>query len=248
MIKTCCKPYQWWLDLIRKEEPFTFIRYGDGEWASVVGKKTKNCDGHNLRIPQMRRQIIRSIVDVPPDEPNYYRTVWMDGNCQPVENLANRWIPNRAPDVTWYNALAIHFANISGHNYPYFEAMRNLKMNIVVIGPQHLRGIKKAGCFGYHSFVQVPYRTAYNARDRIINQALEFKPPVFYSIHAGPPAPAFAWLLWRERGDTCIIADLGSILDGYGHKKFGGKGGGALTRKFWRERATRQILQRNLRG
>ena len=67
---------------------------------------------------------------------------------------------------------------------------------------------------------------------------------------AGPPAPAFAWMLWKERGDTATILDLGSILDGYTHERYGGpvSKGAALTRSFWRKRATMDILKRNLTG
>ncbi len=192
----------------------------------------------------MRRSIIQ-----PGNAPNYYRSLWMDGNCRPMERLARDHLEKITPSgVIWWNALAIHFKNISGQGYPYFQAMRNLKMPIVVIGPAHLRNIGKAGCFDYHGFVEVPAKNAYFARDRIIEEALSFPEPCLYSVHAGPPSPILDWILWKERGDTCIILDLGSILDGYCHPKFGGPGGGRLTRKFWKKRATREILRRNLTG
>jgi hypothetical protein len=87
--------------------------------------------------------------------------------------------------------------------------------------------------------VQVPYHSAFFDCERIIDEALAFEPPVFYSIHAGPPAPVFAWRLWKERGKTCPIWDLGSILDGFC---------GAKTRKFWKKRCTPDIIRRNLTG
>lgn len=254
-VKTKCLPYRFWVNLIKKEEPFTFVRYGDGElnaifWVSRKkgGGRTRNGDGHTLRNKQMRKQLVKSIQQ-PGLAPNYYRSVWMSKDCRPMERLARDHLASITPKgMVWYNALAIHFKNISGQSHAYFQAMRNLKMPIVIIGGKHLRTLGKAGCFDYHGFVEIPGKNAYHACDRIIDEALAFPSPCFYSIHAGPPSPVFAWLLWRERGNECIIADLGSILDGYGHPRLGGKGGGRLTRTFWRKRATPAILRRNLTG
>lgn len=255
MLKTECKPYSWWVAKIKSEEPFTLVRYGDGELNAMfwVGRKkgggrTKNGDGHTLRNKSFRHALRQSVLQ-PPNGSNYHCSLWMDDNCQPHERLARDHLSRLAPDVTWYNALAIHFANIEGRNYPYFEAMRGQKRPVVVIGPKHLRAIDRAGCFEYQGFVQVPSKNAFFSRERVIKEALSYPEPCLYSIHAGPPAPVFAWDLWRERGDTCTILDLGSILDGYGHSRFGGKtGGGRLTRKFWKRRATAAILRRNLTG
>jgi hypothetical protein len=254
-VKTKCLPYEFWVNLIKKEEPFTFTRYGDGElnaifWVSRKkgGGRTRNGDGHSLRIKIMRRQLIKSIQQ-PGLTPNYYRSLWMDGNCRPMERLARDHLGSiTPPGMVWYNALAIHFKNIGGQNHAYFKAMRNLKMPIIIIGPKHLRGVDKAGCFDYHGFVEVPSKNAYHACERVIEEALAFPAPCFYSIHAGPPSPVISWVLWKERGDDCIICDLGSILDGYSHKRLGGPGGGRLTRKFWKHRATRRLLRQNLTG
>jgi hypothetical protein len=57
-------------------------------------------------------------------------------------------------------------------------------------------------------------------------------------------------MLWKERGDSCAILDLGSILDGYCSARYGGtvEGSAPITRKFWKKRATRELLRRNLTG
>lgn len=245
-MRTKCLPYKFWLNLISSGKPFTFVRYGDGELNAMFwkprgkgGGRTRNGDGHTLRNKKMHRQMLRSFIQ-PGDAPNYYRSVWMDDDCQPAERLARNYLPNIMPqDTILYNALAIHFKNIVGENYPYFKMMRNLKMPIIVIGPAHLRNLPKAGVFEYQGFVEVPYRRAYFAQERIIKEALDFPEPCLYTIHAGPPSPIFAYRLWKARGDTCQILDLGSILDGYCGKN---------TRKFWRRRATPELIKRNLIG
>lgn len=247
----------YWLGKIATGKPFTFVRYGDGElnalfWTSRKkgGGRTRNGDGHSLRIKQMRRQMKKSIQQ-PGDTPEYYRSVWMNGNCQPVERLAQEHLTSISPvGAIWYNALAIHFANISGNAHPYFKLMRNLDMPLIIIGPKHLRKLPQAGVFAYQGFVEVPYRRAYFAQERIIEEALQFPEPCLYSIHAGPPSPILAYRLWKARGNTCQILDLGSLLDGYVSRRYGGpvKGGAPITRKFWKKRATKAILRRNLTG
>jgi len=255
-MKTICKPYAWWVDKIRREEPFTFVRYGDGELNAMIwtgrkngGGRTKNGDGHTLRSKGLR-ELLRKSIKQPPNDGNYYRSLWMDGNCVPKERLARDHCDRLFPGVTWYNALAIHFANVEGRNYPFFQAMRNQTRPVVVVGPAHLRGIDRRGVFDYDGFVQVPYHRAFFQRERIVEEALRYPADTLYSIHAGPPSPVIAWMLWKARGDTCAALDLGSILDGYVHARYGGtvQKGAALTRSFWKKRATMDILQRNLTG
>jgi len=255
-MKTIVKRYRWWIAKLVSEEPFTFVRYGDGELNAIIwtnrghgGGRTKNGDGHTLRDKTMRALLIQSIRQ-PPNDGNYYRSLWLDEKGVPVERLAREHCDRLFPGVTWYNALAIHFKNVEGKNYPYFQAMRNQRRPVVVIGPEHLRGINERGCFDYDGFVSVPYRRAFFERERIVEQALAFPPDTLYSIHAGPPSPVIAHLIWKERGDTCAALDLGSVLDGYVHTRYGGsvEKSAALTRSFWKKRATTAILERNLRG
>ena len=255
-MKTVCKPFEWWVDQIEQEEPFTFVRYGDGEWNGMVwtnrahgGGRTKNGDGHTLRNKELRAALRKSIKQ-PPNDAAYYRSLWMDGNCQPHERLAQEHADRLFPGVTWYNALAIHFANVEGRAYPFYWAMRNQKRPVVVVGPNHLRYIGKAGVFEPDGFVQVPYHNAFFARDRIVEEALTYPPDTLYTVHAGPASPVITWMIWQERGETCSALDLGSILDGYVHARYGGpvESGAALTRSFWKKRASREIVRRNLTG
>lgn len=255
-MKTVIKPYEWWINKIASEDPFTFCRYGDGELNAIIwtnrgngGGRTKNGDGHTLRNKQLRTMLRKSIKQ-PPNDGNYYRSLWLDDSGVPMERLARDHLDRIAPGVTWYNALAVHFANVEGRNYPYFQAMRNQRRPVVVIGPNHLRAVNVRGCFDYDGFVQVPYHNAFHHRDRIVADALHYPPDTLYSIHAGPPSPVIAWMLWRERGETACVLDLGSILDGYVHVRYGGtvESNAALTRSFWQKRATREILERNLTG
>jgi len=255
-MKTICKPYEWWIAKLEREEPWTFVRIGDGELNGMIwigrgqgGGRTRNGDGHTLRNKEMRQLLLKSVKQ-PPNEGNYYRSLWMDKSCRPMERLAREHLDNLFPGVTWYNALAIHFANVEGRNYPYFRAMRNQHRPVVIVGPRHLRAVSEAGCFDYTGFVEVPYRRAFFERERIVGEALQYPPGTLYSIHAGPPSPVIAWMLWKERGATDTILDLGSILDGYVHVRYGGsvESNAAITRKFWKRRATREILERNLTG
>jgi len=255
-MKTCCNPYAWWVKKIEREEPFTLVRIGDGELNGMIwtnrkhgGGRTKNGDGHSLRIKEMR-QLLRKSIKQPPNDGNYYRSLWMDGNCRPKERLARDHCDRLFPGVTWYNALAIHFANVRGYAHPFYTAMRNQRRPVIVVGPPHLRHIDQVGLFDYHAHVEVPYHRAFFARERIVAEALAYPENALYTVHAGPAAPVITWMLWKERGETAAVLDLGSVFDGYVHERYGGpvSKSAALTRSFWKKRATREILRRNLTG
>ena len=257
-MKTCCKPFSWYVEKVRKGKPWAFLRFGDGElngmfWTNRKhgGGRTKNGDRHTLRNKNLRRALRRSVTQ-PPVDAEYYRALWMDANCQPMERLARDFLPKLAPDVTWYNALAIQAKLNAGQGYPFIKAIRDRSMPLIVIGPDHLRALGEVGVFDYDRFVQVPYRRAFFDRDRILGEAVsavcEAGQPYMITIHAGPASPVITWDLWRAVGETCMIMDLGSVFDGFMSTKFGGpiKGNKPLTRKHWRKRCTQNIVDRNL--
>jgi len=49
-------PLSYFTDKLNDGEPFTFSRWGDGEWRSVLYCKGQNCDGHQF-FPLMRREL-----------------------------------------------------------------------------------------------------------------------------------------------------------------------------------------------
>jgi len=147
-------------DKLRKGEPFSFSRYGDGEFNCIYGKPGANCDGHEY-FPDMGERL-RKIVE---SKPKYMMGI------QPLTVASERWtqIEKDFPGIDWVDADSIHNASIDGRLFLLFDELR--KYHVTLIGPQHLSGfiqpqfnwehmfIPSVDCWNYydiaHSFLDI---------------------------------------------------------------------------------------------
>lgn len=120
-------------DKLRKQEPFSFARYGDGEWNAIYGKQGCNCDGHeyfenlgvNLKYAVESQCGINSIIM----------------GLQPLTIASQRIVDIHKdfPNINWVDADSIHNASIDGRMDQLFDALKD--RNVILVGPQHLRQI-----------------------------------------------------------------------------------------------------------
>lgn len=53
------------LSFLRKRNPFSFSRFGDGEWFAILRRSGSNCDGHTY-FPSMGKALKRIVLSSPP--------------------------------------------------------------------------------------------------------------------------------------------------------------------------------------
>lgn len=115
---------------LRKREPFSFARYGDGEFNAIYGKKGHNCDGHEY-FPDMGKRLREALES----KPNYIV------GLQPLTLASDRWpqIQKDFPGIDWVDADSIHNASIDGRLqtlFPFFSKG-------IFVGPNHIvRAVK----------------------------------------------------------------------------------------------------------
>lgn len=150
---------------LRNREPFSFARYGDGEWNAIYGKRGANCDGHEY-FPDMGERL-REIVASKP--------TYMMG-MQPLTVASDRihQIQQDFPGINWVDADSIHNASIDGILMRMFSGIvpgppRIVSTNpicaaeprVIIVGPYHLRRfainfeidffeIPSRSCWTYH--------------------------------------------------------------------------------------------------
>lgn len=112
---------------LRKREPFSFARYGDGEWNAIYGKKGHNCDGHEY-FPDMGERL-RKIVE---SKPKYLM------GMQPLTVASERWaqIEKDFPGIDWVDGDSIHNASIDGKLPQLIDGLDS--DTTVIIGPKHI--------------------------------------------------------------------------------------------------------------
>lgn len=194
--------YNEMINKILTKEPFSFSRFGDGEWNAIYQdkKSTQNCDGH-FYYPEMGKRLKEVLMS----SPDYFIG---------LQSLAHRQRPEQIDQMTedynleWCEANIIHRANIKGRMQEFFDALKT--RDVLIIGPQHMKEITQ---FEYYR-CEIPNRNCWNDYDKIHSELKVLLPlknwVVIYcaSMMANVLIDDF-----KDAGVTQI--DVGSALDPY---------------------------------
>jgi|SaaInlStandDraft_2_1057019.scaffolds.fasta_scaffold111739_2 hypothetical protein len=123
---------------LRNKEPFSFSRFGDGEFNAMLGKSGQNCDGHKY-FKDMGAALVNVLDEQRPDQ-QYYLGMQ---NLAKRLNGDNKAFQELTDGIDWCNADVIHYQNIKHNNLD--ELLDALKDRIVtLVGPLHLMELADA--------------------------------------------------------------------------------------------------------
>jgi hypothetical protein len=200
------------LQRLRSGEPFSFTRWGDGEWIAAGGKRLggKNCDGVAY-TPLLRDRLRASLVDLKQFSNHVFG----------LQRLALRLFPGRidqlAPGVRWAAADVFHDASLAGRIPQLLSALAPL--NVILIGPEHLAPIAAKL---HAALVPVHPKNAWGTQDAFVLQEVHDLVSMAGSerhvvgLSAGPGSKEWASRLLMRYGDHQLsVIDFGSVWDPY---------------------------------
>jgi len=211
--------YQSLVDKLNEKQPFSFSRWGDGEWAAVRKYLTpgsapsRNCDKHQ-HFPDMGRDLLDVLKDCGQSRDEYDYLLGMQNLAL---RLCGEWISQITTThnlpTAWCKADIFHHA--SGHNrlLPLISALRQLP--VIMVGPAYLRDIDRY--FGYAAFIEVPVRDCYLALSSltmdIADKLNSLDGPVVVSLSASMPAEIILHRLYPAWKNKAWLIDFGSLWD-----------------------------------
>jgi hypothetical protein len=198
----------WLNDIVDPLKPFTFSRWGDGEWRSLLNLRTasQNCDGHRF-YPQMGLELR----DVLSSKPTY--RLGMQGLAVKLFGLRiNKFLTQHlAHDLAWYDADVFHRAAINKRLHEVITAVSTRK--VLLVGPAHLKKVP----LEVWKFVEVPCRNAYLSLDSVFDavvQSIEGQTePLLASVSMGMSAEILLHRLHKSYGSVHTMIDFGSLWD-----------------------------------
>lgn len=199
-------------DILDADNPFTFSRWGDGEWRSVLRKHkdgASNCDGHRF-FPAMANEL-REVLLRKPTYRLGMQNFAMRLYGRPIQQFLSS---NKLTDLRWFNADVFHYGAIHGKRKELVAAVKTRKL--LVVGPPHLRSLKHSG-LPYWDYVEVPPKNCYlSIRDvfrKVIGKVEGQRDSLLISISASMPAEILCDVLFMQLGSNHTIIDFGSVWD-----------------------------------
>lgn len=206
---------QYYVDRIKNNDPFAFVRYGDGEWSAIINdRRARTGSGsQSLTVPALQKDLRRSITQRP-KAGNYIMALRESSLKRPI----SQWLAKHAGGIRWHDCTVFYKASKKGWLNPLIKAFRESELPKVVVGPPWLRKLN-GRIFPVAAHVKVSARDCYAAKKWIIKQVLTFGKPAIISISAGPTGKVLVRELFRHLGQQSFIVDFGSVWDIYCGKR-----------------------------
>jgi len=221
---------KFYVDKINAGQPFSFVRYGNGEWDCILNLYHQTRSGSQRFDSTLQDALIRSLVNK--REGAYFTALQSASFLQRVGILpqAEMWIVNNAPDLTWYDGEVFTKTSMKGKLYPLVAALK--KQQVVVVGPKWLKKLPFAS-----AFIQVASHDCWKDADMIEDKICGLK-NVVVSFSAGPATKALIHRLQPVIGKHSWLIDFGSVWDPYC---------GVHSRRY-HQRMKADVIRRNLTG
>lgn len=206
----------YYVDLIDAGKPYSFVRYGDGEYQRMI-------PGLRDKVRQQEPELSAALVNTvqSPHDGSYFiasqpkDTLYKLGCREPVV----KWVDANVPGILWHNGDVFHRASGKGVLYPLVRALHEHKT--VVVGPSWLTALPF-----YDAFIEIPHDTqrghtfdsrSWSMIEQFQGQIQKHKDCIV-SISCGAAAKVLIHRLHTEMHPHSWLIDFGSLWDVYcGH-------------------------------
>lgn len=208
-MKSDCESYRMVCGLLEKKQPFSFSRFGDGEWFCILrNTNTKmNCDGHYF-FEDMGEGLANVLKNYQ-YQSNYYLAI-MPLVYKLMLKEVNEFLKDVDP-ISWEHSLCFWGASRGDYIWEYFKLIR--ESNLLMVGPDYLMKFE-----GWNHFITIPDNNCWLDKDAIIeriSKKCEEEKFLVVSISASMASCVIIDELYKKYGNQHIFIDAGSIYDPY---------------------------------
>jgi hypothetical protein len=206
-------PLSHYVDILRDGGNFSFSRWGDGEWLTVIGYYGQHNSNGCTFTPELSA-VLNDVLQK--NNPYYFGMLKISVNRRSGEIVP--YIERTGIDIDWVDGDVFLEESLDGNLFPLIEQIR--KRRVLYVGNERLRGLnmRDKGFFPYVVYVQPPPIDAFGERERILDQvvdSIERYNIDFVGWSSGLAAKYFIDQVFEEYGYSITQLDFGSMFDGY---------------------------------
>lgn len=199
------------VDQLRAGTPVVFSRWGDGEWAAMLGTSGANCDGHAY-TPELQRDLTAVLES----RPSYYLGL-QAAAVRRFGPQIEAWLVARSLTPAWVPSDLWHHASIRDELGDFLAVLRD--RGVILVGPRHLNQPDRLP-FPLVTFVEVPERNCHEhvqvtAGDLAFVSGDEFPTP--YPVIAVSASMSANVIIHHVQAvhPHATLLDLGSLWEPY---------------------------------
>lgn len=217
-------PLSWFVENLKNGQSFTFARYGDGEWLTILGfygmTNSNGCTFTRALSDDMRQALSyqndyhHAILKIARRE----RHVPYSGEKYPYGGLViDKWLYNNDMKMDWYDGDVLLEESLEGRLFPLVEQIREKR--VLYIGNKRLRqlNLRGIGFFPYTAYIEPPPQNTHEVIDDIlydIYRAIRKNKIDFIGWSSGLAAKVMIDEVYMRYPEITQI-DFGSMFDAY---------------------------------
>jgi hypothetical protein len=217
-------PLTWFVEQLKANRPFTFARYGDGEWLTILGfygmRNSNGCTFSKELSDDMRAVLNRQ-------NPYYHailkiarreREIPYGGKMIPYGGpVIEQWLKENDITLDWYDGDVLLEESLRGELFPLIEQIRERR--VLYVGNHRLRGLnmRGAGFFPYRAYIEPPPQNAHLVKNELlagIYRAIRQYKIDFIGWSAGLAGKVFIDEVYMRFPEVTSL-DFGSMFDAY---------------------------------
>lgn len=217
----------WYADQVKSGEPFTLIRYGEGDFRVIVPTLTPKGEDPDFRgrkeyfesavawAEPVARAMFRDTFANLYDHPRYWVALWHLNVMKSTGRLERilSWLEEVGlSDHAWHNGRIWRTAVEDLTMGKMMDAMRTQPLPIVVVAPDRMRSIKKR--LPVHTFIESPMPCGPDDVSPMVESILKVKNPCLLIFCASIVGKIAIHRLFPVIGEESAMIDFGANLDG----------------------------------
>jgi len=242
-------PVEYYANEILSGNPFSLIRYGEGEWRVAIPSLPHKADPAYTSKKKLRgiidiykqsawiwsqpesREALRETLVQFPHHDRYWPAAWHLNVMAKARYLPEieRWLhENGLKDIPWHSGWIWRQAIESDRFHIIVKAIREQPLPVIVVAPGRMHKIKSR--LDVALFVNSKMPSGPNDIDTMADKVLGFGSPALIIFSAGVAGKIALHRLFPEIGHHSFLIDFGACFDGLcGNKLWGAPRVGNLT-------------------